>query len=332
MNIFLVPYTWLRHLQMALWCGAAGLLAWWTVLSLFVLGGPQWAPRFDGPVLLGAIAAGVAGASTLGELNLRRDKLYHRVWKVALSAGLALLLCEIWYTIWHTTGQAILFRGDLAEDASDPSLVSLSYRLGAFAMAGLGSGLGPLILRKGHGWFNHIAGGVAAGLAGAAVWHLLNLHLERDLYLAGAGLGFVWGAVHGLLCWSVPDALYAGWIRVLTPNRYGRRIPVDGEAAGPKERFVGHFPRGLDLFLGVEDGVQELHLSVAVDGEQRYVARGLSQHPTQVKRFLERVDLRYDPRRPAPLETRLSSGDRLRVGEGEAFAEVEFLMLPREER
>jgi len=52
-----------------------------------------------------------------------------------------------------------------------------------------------------------------------------------------------------------------------------------------------------------------------------------------VKRFLEKVDLRYDPRRPAPLETRLASGDRIRISTGQdAFAELEFIMLPKEEK
>ena len=37
-------------------------------------------------------------------------------------------------------------------------------------------------------------------------------------------------------------------------------------------------------------------------------------------------------RRPAPLETRLASGDRIELGAGEDQAEVEFIMLPREER
>ena len=76
----------------------------------------------------------------------------------------------------------------------------------------------------------------------------------------------------------------------------------------------------------------EMHLSVAVDDQHRYFARGLSLAPTTVRRFLERVDLSYDPSRPAPLETRLSSGDRIMLGNGARVAELEFLMLPREER
>jgi hypothetical protein len=50
-----------------------------------------------------------------------------------------------------------------------------------------------------------------------------------------------------------------------------------------------------------------------------------------VKRPLERIDLRYDPRRPAPLETTLDMEDRILVGPG-GDTEIEFLMLPKEER
>ena len=109
-------------------------------------------------------------------------------------------------------------------------------------------------------------------------------------------------------------------------------MPIDATELGPKERFVGHFPRGLDLFLGVSDGVMEMHISVAVDKKQRYWLRGLSLRPTMLRRFLERVDLRYDPRRPAPLETRLRSGDHIEIGDGNNSAQLEFLMLPREEQ
>ena len=74
----------------------------------------------------------------------------------------------------------------------------------------------------------------------------------------------------------------------------------------------------------------EMHLSVAVDEKQRYSARGLSLQPTRVKRFLERINLSYDARRPTPLQTRLSSGDRIELGDD--GTEVEFIMLPKEER
>jgi len=88
----------------------------------------------------------------------------------------------------------------------------------------------------------------------------------------------------------------------------------------------------MDLFMPADDGVLELHVSVAVDVEQRYWLRGLSLHPTLLRRFLERVDLHYDSTRPAPLETRLLSGDRIEIGDGQRSAELEFIMLPREEQ
>lgn len=338
MNIFLIPYTWLRHFAMALWCGAAGLLAWWIVLTLTVRPGPlihlvpAWPPGWDGPLLLGCMAGMIAMASVLGQGNLERWALWKRASLTLTAGGLAVFFTIVWFNLWHFVEASLIFSGpDHADHASDASLVSLRYRIGAFAMGGLSSGLGPIFVRKFNGWHTHLIGGVAGGLAAAAIWHAVNYRNFDDLYLAGAALGFTWGVVYGLFVWGVPDSLYAGWLRVLSPNRYSRRIPIDAPDGGLKERFVGHFPRGLDLFLGAEDGVQELHVSIRVDGKQRYAARGLSLQPTMVRRFLERVDLRYDPRRPAPLETTLSSGDRIRIGSGAQRAEVEFIMLPREE-
>lgn len=337
-NIFLIPYTFARHVSMALWCGVVGLLSWWVVLTAIVKGGLDWIPTWDGPLLLGSIAAGVAMASVLGESNLLRRPLLGRVWRTALAGALAFGLALVWYGLWHVVSLRLLAAAtDLAADALDASLVSLSFRFGAFGAAGLGTGLACAIVRRGQGLATHAAAGVASGLAGGITWHLLSANLRfglstGDLYLAGAGMGLAWGMVFGLLAWGIPDSLYAGWIRVLSDYRHGHRIPVDGGDGESRERYVGHFPRGLDVYLPVQEGVMELHLSVAVDKDRAYRARGLSLQPTRVRRFLERVDLRYDPRRPAPLETRLSSGDRILLGEGEHEAELEFLMLPREEQ
>lgn len=330
MNVFLVPYTWQRHLAMALWCAGFGLLAWWGALSWTILVGIPRDPYWDGPFLMSVVPAAVAVASVLGEGNLRRWPLWNRMLKVLLTVLLTGGLSLAWYFLWHWTGHAVLF-SSLEEDAGDPSLVSLRYRIGAFLFAGFSTGLGPTFVRKLEGWVVQLMAGVTSGLAAGAVWHVCGQAFE-DLYLAGAAMGLVWGATFGLLAWPIPDSLYAGWLRVLTPTRFGRRIPVDAPDSGPKERFIGHFPRGLDLFLPVEEGVTELHASVAVDDKQRYKARGVTLAPTKVKRFLERVDLRYDPSRPAPLETRLHSGDRLQLGEGTESSEIEFIMLPREEK
>ena len=59
--------------------------------------------------------------------------------------------------------------------------------------------------------------------------------------------------------------------------------------------------------------------------------RGLSVEPTVVRRFLERIDLRYDHRRPAPLETELRMEDRILLGD-RGRIRLEFLLLPRERR
>ena len=308
------------------------MMAWWLSLGFVYYQGASWDPKYDGVILMGAIAASVAGAHVLGEASLRRRSPLQILWRVALAFGLALLFTAIWYGIWHGVVQGLLFR-PWEEDVADSSLVTLSFRSGAFAMGGLATGTSTMFLRKAAGFIEQLGAGVTAGLCGAAAWYLLSSTvLGTDLYLSGAAMGLVWGGVFGLLAWGIPDELYAGWLRVLTPNRYALRIPVDALDGSAKERFIGHFPRGLDLFLGVEDGVQELHVSVYVDEQQRYAARGLGQQPTQVKRLLESVDLSYDPSRPAPLETELRSWDRIRIGNGQQQAELEFILLPKEER
>ena len=138
--------------------------------------------------------------------------------------------------------------------------------------------------------------------------------------------------MHGLFAWPIPTELYAGWVRVLSDRRLGYRVPVDSPEAPVSERFIGHFPRGLDLYLPVEDGLAELHVSFVRNDRGEYSVRGLSQFPTTVRRFLESVDLHYDPRHPSPLETELSSGDRVGLSDGVHTTWVEFVMLPREER
>ncbi len=181
--------------------------------------------------------------------------------------------------------------------------------------------------------FSHAGGGLVAGLFGGAIWHAAGHYpaLAGDLYLGSAAAAAAFGGLHGLLCWPIPDELYAGWIRVLSAERFGLRIPVPRPDGASAERFVGHFPQGLDLYLPAERGVAELHVSFVVDDRQRYTVRGLSVAPTIVRRALERVDLRYDPARPAPLETALKTEDRIFLGD-DAQTVIEFLMLPREEQ
>jgi hypothetical protein len=68
-----------------------------------------------------------------------------------------------------------------------------------------------------------------------------------------------------------------------------------------------------------------------VSSDQAYSVRGLSVQPTVVKRFLEKIDLRYDVRRPAPLETGLKMEDRVLMGPN-SETQLEFLLLPKEEQ
>jgi hypothetical protein len=181
--------------------------------------------------------------------------------------------------------------------------------------------------------FRHLAGGAIGGAFGAAVWHSFNTYaiLGSNLYLGSAFGCWIWGGMHGLLVWEIPENLYTGWIRVLSADRYGLRIPINAAGSRHSERFVGHFPRGLDLYLGEDRGVAELHASFVVDGDANYGVRGLSIRPLIVKRFLEKIDLSYDAQRPAPFETDLRMEDRIQLGEGDDASEVEFLLLPKEE-
>lgn len=363
MNIFLIPYTLSRHFVVALYVGGAGLIAWWLVVSLIVVGGPVawdmglwWSQSSETFLVLGAVGGAVSFSSVLAEGSLRRRKLAWRVGYASLAAGITMLGILAMVSIYGLI-KPRLGGSTMSTVLGDASLVTLRYRVVPWAAAGLFSGLGPWVTRRFSslitrrlGWggtdeaapatwglwgldaFQHLAGGLVAGLLGAAVWHLLGFYpqIQGDLYLASALGCLVWGMVHGLFVWGIPDELYAGWLRVLSTERYGTRIPIPSLDGSGKERFVGHFPRGLDLFLPGEQGVAELHLSVLVDEEHQYAVRGLSQQPTSVRRFMERIDLSYDPRQPLPLETELSMEDRIVLGADQTV--VEFLMLPKEER
>lgn len=365
MNIYLIPYNWSRHVVTALFIGGAATITWWLNLVLVVAvgpwlhaGGSWWTHGFEGGLFVCSLASVISGSSLLAEGLVRRRRFRWQVFYVGLAGFLTLLSTLIFIGIYG------LIRPYLGGEAmgtllSDSSLVTLRYRLVIWAWAGLAAGLGAFLSRrfqvwvasKGYGedgyepsrsstWaelgldaFHHSGGGLAAATLGAAVWHVFGHYdaVVGDLYLAAALGSLTWGFLHGAFVWAIPDNLYAGWVRVLSAERFGRRIPlnhVDGTSA---ERFLGHFPRGLDVFLPSARGVAELHASFVVDSENRYTVRGLSVVPTVVKRFLEKVDLRYDPQRPAPLETELNMEDRIRIGpNGET--EVEFLLLPKEEQ
>jgi hypothetical protein len=332
-NIFLIPYTPLRHLSVAFVCAGAGLLAWWLVLAA-TWTGAWWDVTWDGALFLGGVSGTVAASSIMAEGMLRREALWRRVGKTALALVISTFLAIFWYWGWARLVAPVLFSGD--PNLQDDSLVALRYRVAAWVFTGLGASMGPIIVRRLAGVLTHLAAGIAAGLLGAATWHTLGYSTFEitfnDLYLASAMGAAMFGATFGALSWGVPESLYAGWLRVVTETRHGRRIPIDGKDGLPRERFVGHYPRGLDLFLPAPEGVLELHLSVLVTRDQRYRARGVSQAPTTIRRWLEKINLRYDPRRPAPLETPLRSGDRILLSSGGEPTVLEFVMLPREEQ
>jgi hypothetical protein len=329
-NIFLIPYTPVRHTAVAVVCAAMCLIAWWAVLAL-AWSGPVWTAAWDGPIFLGALAGAAGGGSVLAEGSLRRWPLWRRVLFAILGWGSAWVFALAFYALWSVLlGPAVL-----SAELADPSLVSLRFRLVGWLAAGFGAGVGPMIVRRFKGGLSHLVGGLVAGFVGGLVWYVFGYkpyNLGTDLFMASALAATSFGFAYGLFTWGVPDELYAGWLRVLTVTRHARRIPINAPDGSPRERFVGHFPRGLDLFLPAEDGVMELHVSVLLNRRGEFRARGLTLQPTAVQRFMERVDLSYDKRRPAPLDTRLASGDRIVMGPPGRTTVVEFLMLPREER
>ena len=326
MNIRLVPYTWARHIHVALVVMAATLLGYWGLLAFCSFSGPFWSPTADLNVLLGVLGmgSGIGAVVVEGSLESKPGSWWRKsvfiagfggFWAAHLGAGLGARL----------TSMAV--PGASEAYAMAPVLSVLKYSLASFVFSGLAFGLLMGWWRKGS--LNLYATvGVVCGLGSAMAWHLTAGIV--DLYVAAAAAAMAWGGAFGLLAWGVPGHLYSGWIRVLSGSRFGVRVRVDGDG-GASELVAGHYPRGMDLWLPAEEGVREMHLSVAVDEDQNYKARGLSLYPMRVKRSLEKLDLRYDPARPLPLETPLSSGDLLELGDGQAQTVLEFVMLPRQE-
>ncbi len=339
MNIYLIPFTWIRHLAPALIMGSATLILWWfwlTYLVVYNQGFHSWFLLYSHqavPVYFMSSLAGLcAGLTIFYEGSLYRTIWYKR-FGFAFATGFGTwLMCLL--QIWLARGITyyIFTSETMAPLASDSSLTTLRYRILMWIACGFWAGVGPLVARRGKGALTHMTAGLLAGGVAAAVWHWLGYQMVRDYYLASAMAAFSFGIVYGLFIWPIPRDLYAGWVRVLSDHRFPYRIPIDHIDGSAAERFIGHFPRGLDLFLPVEQGVAELHISVLVDRDQNYAVRGLSVWPTITRRFLERIDLRYDPSRPAPLQTLLSSGDRITMSDGVNETHVEFVMLPKEER
>lgn len=363
MNIYLIPYTWMRHFAVAIFTAGICLVVWWLVLAFVVVIKPPWDIYWDGAVFLGMISAVTAGSSQLAETSLRRLPPQWRFLRTGGAIVVTLLTSMLSYLLWsELIGPAVvkglisilgptleLLRArvlggegkledlrEVAENAADSSLVSLRYRLGVWAMVGLNTGLWAAVFRKGSGMLSHLGAGLLAGIAGGMVWFVVgyaNFALgTNSLYLASALGAMTFGGIFGLFAWGIPNDLYAGWLRVVTETRFGRRIPIDAKGVDSKERFVGHYPRGLDLYLPADEGVMEMHVSVLVDDQQQYHLRGLTIAPTRLERLLERVNLRYDPTLPAPKEVELQSGDRILLGAPGQHTVLEFLMLPREEQ
>jgi hypothetical protein len=343
------------------------LLNWLVVLgpALFE-NGLLWAPQAETAIVFGSMAGAIAWANVAAEGGLRRRAL---VWKLVLPLVAALLSSVL--TVLLVVGISFVTPlliglnknwAGFAEVIGDPHTTTLTFTVADWLVAGFIVGLCTLIVRAAWGsmgalaqfipdsikafveipanppkvsvWtaIDHLLAGPAAALAGAGVWHMFAHIFFKDLYLASA-VGFMtWGFMFGLLAWGVPSDLYAGWVRVLSAHRFGHRIPIDAPEGGPVERVLGHYPRGLDLWVGAEHGVAELHASFVVDGKGEYAVRGLSQQPMGVKRALESIDLAYDPGSPVPLETDLRMEDVITIGPKGQQTVVEFILLPKEER
>ena len=342
MNIFLVPYTWLRHLQMAFWCGIFTTTAWWLHLIYFLNVGPFWAPSFDGVMWLLCLVVATSGGSILLEGSLRRAPLRWRIFKVLTATGISFGSFYFISLIYDTTLGPLFFAifdiikvDSLKLQIEDDHRIVFQNQLGLFIVAGLCVSMGTLTVRKWKGKFligNHILGGIWTGLASGVVWVLFLYFIPsigNNLYYSGVFSSLTFGFVFGLSAWTIPDELYAGWIRVMSKARFGHRVPIDATEGGTKERFIGSYANGLDIYLPPQEGVMELHVSAYVNSDQEYYLRGLSQQETVLKRMLETVYMNYDPRSPQPAETRLSSEDFIFMG---AYGKAEFIMLPREEK
>ncbi|MEQ1505811.1 MAG: hypothetical protein ABMB14_26485, partial [Myxococcota bacterium] len=92
MNIYLIPYTGIRHWVVAFTLGAAGLLAWWWVMALELEIGPMlydrfgviWSRGMEGPLYVGSLVMAIAASTLLAEGALRRRALRWRFWWAAV--------------------------------------------------------------------------------------------------------------------------------------------------------------------------------------------------------------------------------------------------------
>lgn len=330
MNIFLIPYTWSRHLQFGIWSALCSLIAWWFYLLVLTQGGMVWSSGWDAFVTNALLCTSVVFANIWGEGALRRWSMRRRLWKLALGVGISMGITLL--VTWSWAGLSLMFLEDIG---SVHHVVALKYRWGNFMGTGVAVAIGVMSTEKWRGQpktfvLNYLLGGLFAGLTAGALWSISAYYWVQNLYWAGAILFVSFGFSFGWATRSIPDDLYVGWIRVLSGNRFGHRIPIDAKEKLPKERFVGAYPNGLDLFFPVESFVQPLHASVVHNPTKNtYTLRGLTQYHLKMVRMLEWAKLNYDPQSPVPMEVNLSNEDRVELGEN---VQVEFLILPREER
>lgn len=364
MNIRLIPFTWVRHVSIGLYVAGVATVVWWVCLNWIALMPNAFVVDqfYEGTFLMVMLSLAIGPSTIFAEGILRRRAPQWVAAQVLLVAvlGAALTGLFVFLTdyIWYQYG---LFREPAVTEPSvgGSATAGLTYKLAAWVICGGATGLSVYASRL--SWFltlklrdrfaekipkfinlpnqyevlpsfyNHVFGGIASGLCAAAVWHTLNYPVMGDFYLASA-VGFLtMGFLFGTLVWGIPPDLYSGWFRVLSHHRFGQRLPILSPNEAFSERFIGHFPRGLNLFIEPEHGVAEIHASFVGEKSGRYAVRGLSQSPTVVKRFLERFELSYPPSSPVPLESDLKMEDIIILGAPGAATHLEFLLLPKEE-
>ncbi len=153
MNIYLIPYTWSRHMIMALYTGAAALLTWWAVLQFIVVMGPVmhdaglwWGQGVEGGAFLSLISGAIAGTAILGEGALRRRPAVYRGVYALLAAFLAMFMTAFFCTLYLLI---VPYLGSKAMRTVlvDTSLVTLRYRFFMWAAAGASAGLAAWFIR-----------------------------------------------------------------------------------------------------------------------------------------------------------------------------------------
>ena len=326
MNIYLIPYTWVRHFQFAWWSSVCGLIVWWFFLLWVTVFGAFWSASWDAYVTCALLVNSVIWAQESGELSLRRQPLKQRVKRLSLAMLIGILSTLLIYWSWSLLSMMFLDNAGKIHH-----VVGLKYRLGDFISSGLSVSLSLLILQRSFkNGIVYVLGGIFAGLATGAAWSITSYYWFQNLYWAGALMFSSFGFFFGWAVRSIPPDLYVGWVRILNGSRFAHRIPIASSTQEPKERFLGSYPNGLDMYFPYNENVQELHVSIVhspADGA--YILRGLSQQHSKMKRLLEWAVLNYDAKSPQPNQVVLQNEDIIEVGPD---ITAEFLILPREER